>query len=271
MKKGLMIGGGVVVILIAAGAYFLFSNLGSIIKAAVESFGTEITQAKVELNSVDLSPTDGAGAMRGLTIGNPAGFKTDSAFKLGEISLKVDTSTLTSDVIVIHEIRIIRPEVTYELGDGGSNVDAIQRNVDSYLKAQGIDPNAKGESKSSGEGPKLIIENLYIQDGKVRVSAGFLKGKTLDSPLPNLHLKDIGKEEKGASPGEVAKKIMDSMTSGITTAIKPLNLDATMKAASDLLKSGTGGLKTGAESVTDSVSEGAAGATKALKGLLGGD
>jgi len=44
-----------------------------------------------------------------------------------------------------------------------------------------------------------------LRDGKVSVSdnAAFLKGKKLDAPIPNIELKDIGKEDGGASAGDV--------------------------------------------------------------------
>ena len=34
-------------------------------------------------------------------------------------------------------------------------------------------------------------------------NAAFLKGKKLDAPIPNIELKDIGKEDGGASAGDV--------------------------------------------------------------------
>jgi hypothetical protein len=37
---------------------------------------------------VVISPTSGAGMLSGLKMGNPAGFKTDSAFSLGQISVR---------------------------------------------------------------------------------------------------------------------------------------------------------------------------------------
>lgn len=83
MKKVAIIGAGIVVVIVI-GAVFLLSNLDSIIKAAVEEVGSEATQAKVSLNEVEIS-TEGKGALRGFSVGNPAGFETDSAFKLGEV------------------------------------------------------------------------------------------------------------------------------------------------------------------------------------------
>ncbi|MGZ0247110.1 MAG: hypothetical protein ACKVH1_14335, partial [Alphaproteobacteria bacterium] len=75
-------------------------------------------------------PENGEGTLSGLIVGNPSGYKTESAFNLGSISMKLDTSSLTSDTIIIKSIVIDKPEITYEFGDGGSNVDVIGKNVE---------------------------------------------------------------------------------------------------------------------------------------------
>ena len=168
--------------------------------------------------------------------------------------------------VIIKEIVITSPQVTYELGDGGSNVDAIQKNVDAYAKqfASG------GGEKKSGEGPKLIIENLYIRGGKIGVSAAFLAGKTLSTPLPDIHLKDIGKEEKGADPGQVVKEVIDSMTSGVGSAVSGLGLDKMMKGAGEAASKAMEGAGKAMEGATGAASGAAEGAGKALEGATGG-
>lgn len=261
MKRGLMIGGGVlgaVVVVVIGVSVFLLSNLDSLVKEAVEKVGTDATQAKVTLSDVNISLKSGSGALRGLTVGNPKGFKTPSAFELGSISVTIDIGSVGSDPVIIKEIVITNPKVTYELGSGGSNVDAIQKNVEAYSKQF----QSGGGEKKSGDGPKLIIENLYIRGGKISVSAAFLQGKALTTPLPDIHLKDIGKEEKGADPGQVVKEVIDSMTKGIGSAVGSLGLE-------DLAK----GVTEGVSGAMKAVTEGASGATKQLKegtGSVGG-
>ena len=209
MKRIFVYGGiavGAVVALIIVATIFIFSSLDGIVQAAVEKFGTEIVGANVELADVEISATSGKGALRGLVVGNPAPFKTESALNLGEIGVSIDPTTITGGTIVIKEIVIGSPEITYELDSGGSNIDAIQKNVENYLGSS--DDSAKtttaaAEGEDEGEGTKLVIENLIIRGGKIKVSATLLKGKNLDASLPDIHLKDIGKEEGDASPGDV--------------------------------------------------------------------
>jgi len=264
MKKGVLIGGGVLIVVIAAAVFFLWSNLGSVIKTAIEKYGPEITQAKVTVNSVDLSASSGEGALKGLTVGNPAGFKTDSAFRLGAVSLKVDTGTITGDPIIIKEVVIQAPEVTYEWATGGSNLDAIKRNIDAFTKKMAASPSAS----SSGDGPgkKVLIENLYVRDGRIDVAAEFLQGKKMGAPLPTIHLKDIGKEKKGASAGEVADKVMSAIIASAGKAVSSLNLDDLAKQAAERL----GAVKGQATDAMKKATEGAGGAGDAIKGLLGG-
>lgn len=277
MKK-VLIGLAVIAVIVAGGLYFIWSNLGSIIKTAVEEAGSEVTQVSVTLNNVDVDKlTDGQAAIRGLTVGNPSGFQTDSAFKLGEVSVKVDPATVTSDVIVIKEVVIAAPEVTYEFGSGGSNIGTIQKNVEKT--AGGSSSGGGGSGSSSGGddsgGPKLIIENVYVRDGKVNVSADFLKGQKTGASLPNIHLKDIGKEggkSTGASPAEVAQKVVAAISKAATGAVGNLNIGAIKDALGKELGGAAAGIQKSLEKGGDAgkmLKEGAGEAEKGLKKLFG--
>lgn len=264
MKRWLLIGGGVVVVVIVAVAVGLFSSINSLIQEAVEKYGSEITKTEVRLKEVDISPTSGKGVLRGLKVGNPEGFETESAFSLGEVSVILDIGTVTEDTIVIKEIVIEAPHVTYEMGAGGSNIDAIQRNVEAYLPKGG----KKAAAGEKGEGPKLIIENLYLRNGRISVSATILQGKTLDVPLPDLHLRDIGKEDGGATPGEVVNEILATIQDSIGKAVGSLNIDlggalkSVTEGASGIIESVTKG--TGAGDIVDTVTKGTGGVTEAI-------
>lgn len=274
MKRWVLIGGGIVVV-IAVAVFVLWSNVGSVIKTAVEKFGSEIFQAQVTLNEADVSATSGEGALKGLTVGNPSGFKTDSAFKLGMVSVQVDIGTLIDDPIVIKEIVVQAPEVTYEYASAGSNLDALKENAESYVGGSGGGSSASDDSA----GKKLVIENLYIRDGRINVSADFLGGRKIGTALPEIHLTDIGKDKGGAGPGEIAEKIIAAVTAAAGKAVSSLDVEGLSKAAqeqlgivqeraSEAMEEATENLPAGA---ADTLKEGMGGAGDALKGLLGGE
>ena len=149
MKK-VMIGLVVVLVIVGGGIAYLFLNAGGFIKQVVEEVGSEATKATVTLSEVDLSIQSGEAALKGFQLGNPEGFKSPKAMSFGIVSVKIDTSTVTDDVIVINEVVIAKPEITYEFAKGGSNFDAIQKNVDAYAKSMGAGGGSEKSAESKG-------------------------------------------------------------------------------------------------------------------------
>lgn len=245
----------VLVVVIAGGIYYFASNLDGIVKAAIEKYGSEATQAKVSLKAVELSPAQGSGSVKGLVIGNPKGFSTPEAMSLGDVSISLDIGSLQSNPIVIKQVLIEQPAITYEYGAGGSNLQAIQKNVQAYAASFGGSSGKADSSASAGSDKgsekKVVIQDLLISGGKIGISAAALQGRSLSSPLPTIHLKDIGKDKGGATPAEVAQKIIGTISA-----------EASQIAASDLQKQLGTLLKDGAGGA-------AGGAADKLKGLLG--
>ena len=104
MKKviiGVTVG---VVLLLAIGLVVLFMNLDSLVKKGVETVGPQLTKTEVRLEGVRLSPFSGSGQLKGVFIGNPQGYKTASAFKMGAVKLAVKPASLTSGTIVVDEV-----------------------------------------------------------------------------------------------------------------------------------------------------------------------
>lgn len=211
-KSIIFVIGLIVIVVVGVVVYNLMGGLGKVIQAGIETYGSKITKANVSLNKVTVDLTDGSAALHGLTVGNPAGYKTDYLLKLDEISMTLDLKSVTKNPVVIKEIMIQKPSVIYELASGGSNVNTLLNNIKKYTGTE-------SKKSSGGKERKLIIDNLYIKGGQVNLSASALNGKTVTTKLPDIHLKDIGKKEGGATPGEVAEKIMGQIQSGATTAI----------------------------------------------------
>lgn len=231
IRKSFIAIAAVLVLAVGGGLIWLYSSLDSLVQAAIEKYGPEITQVSVHVARVKLAPTDGKGTIQGLRLGNPAGFKTENSFKAGEISLKIEPASLTKDVIVINEVVIQSPEVTYESGTSGNNLDTIQKNIEGYVARLGA-----GKQKDDGPGKKLIIENLYVRDGKVNVNTALTVGKTVSMPIPNLHLRDIGRKSNGASAGEVTKQVWTALARSTSGAVSALG----------------GAIKEGAKNLVDS-------------------
>ena len=87
MKK-LLIFAGIVVVVIVAAAVLMVGNINTIIKKGVEKGGPILLKAPVSLSKVNIDLKSGAGEFKGLTIGNPAGYNTAYAFKLGRLNIE---------------------------------------------------------------------------------------------------------------------------------------------------------------------------------------
>src|SRR5437867_7333357 len=120
MKK--LIIRGVVVLLVlfvvAVGVSIYF--LGSIVKKGVETVGPQITRTEIKLDSATLSLLSGSGKLKGLLVGNPEGFKTPSAIKVGSVSVGVVAGSVFSDKVRVTQVNVHAPEITFEGGLKGN-------------------------------------------------------------------------------------------------------------------------------------------------------
>ncbi len=266
---------GIVVILAVILGVFYF-NLDKVIIAAVEGYGSDVTQAEVTLNEVDLDLTSGKGALRGLTVGNPAGFEEPSAFELGEISLAVNISDSNEQLIHIEEIIIDAPKITYELNETTNNLDALKKNIDQFMKSKGLTEGSSDKASSeSKDDPKIIIDKLVIKNGKVTVKAPITLNKKIEGNLPTIQMTDIGKKKGGASPEEVAAQILNKVTGSAMSVVTDLGIGKTLKSlatqadgAIKAVGAGVGGAAKGAGDVVEGAGKAVEGAAGAIKGLL---
>lgn len=211
-------------------AVIVIMNLGSGIKATVETLGPKITQSDVSLRAVKISLMSGEGSFKGLRISNPQGFSAEPAMSLGEISFALDTASLSADVIVVEWLRIVAPEIMLESGRGGSNLDKLQENIQSYMGGS-----AETSGAESSADANVIIKDLLITDGKL--SYRLSGSPVLDLPLPELHLMNIGEPGQGVSIAQAIAKIMHAISRSATKeAFKSGSLKDAGSALEDRIK-----------------------------------
>lgn len=237
MLKKLMIAGGVLVVVLVAAVWFLASNLDSLVEKAIETLGPEMTGVSVKVKKVSLALTDGRGTINGLVVGSPKGYKASNTLQLGSIVLAIDPATVTKSVIVIRELTIEAPDMTYEKGPGGSNVEVIQRNVDEYVKKTfggGAPAKDKPKQGDASSATRFIIEKLQIRNGKVHMP--LVAGKEVDVSLPPANMSDVGKSRGGATGAEIASIIVKQMTDAALASAKRALAQEGTKRAGDAIK-----------------------------------
>lgn len=210
---------------VGAGVFWLRGNLDSLVAQAIRDYGSAMAQAPVQVGSVRIQSSDGRGTLQGLVVGNPSGFKTAYALQAAQVELEVDIATLTSDVIVIKKIAVIAPDLIYEKGESMTNFDALQKNIAQYLGPQ-------KKLKPGEKEKKFIVQDFVVRDAKAQASAAFMNGKTVTVPLPDIHLRDLGKAQGGATAGELAAEMTAAIKARLTGAV---HFDSLMKSAGSAL------------------------------------
>lgn len=221
----------VVLIAIVIGAGLLFySQLDGIVSAAIEKVGSEATQSEVDVEGLDITVTDGTATLSSLTIGNPSGFGTASAFSLDgvDIAIAIDPEGTGQDVLVLKHIRVASPKVRYELlGDGSSNIQTIQKNVEAFAKRFSGGGSSGGAGSGGGEGDeqKLIVDLFEMSAGEITVVAP--GGKEASVNLPEIRLTDLGRSQGGITGAELTTTLLDTVTDKVVTSVaKAQVLDA---------------------------------------------
>ena len=200
----------VLILLVVIAVVVVASQAGNLIQRAVETYGPEITGTSVTLSDVDISLLSGNASINNLVVGNPKGFKTDNAFRVGEVSVKLDLKSLFSEQIRIEKILIDSAELTYEQINKRSNIDALRKNVEKNTGSKG-----GGSGQGGSSDVKVTIDHLYINGTQVNVRAAVLGKEEQESvTLPDMHLKDLG---KGGSDGSIAA-IVDEVVRLVTKA-----------------------------------------------------
>ncbi len=197
-------------VLFIVGLVAAFAFLNNIVKTGVEKVGPIITKTEVKLESANISPFSGSGQLKGMFVGNPEGYKTPSAAKVGDIKVAVDVKSLLSPVVVVDSISIQGAEVTLEVGLTGNNLSKLLDNVSSVAAAD--EGTKKPEEKPAEGGKKFKVKDIVITGTKVNGSVTAMGGQAVTFPIPEIHLTNIGTDSDGVSAAELTKKILSEIT-----------------------------------------------------------
>lgn len=226
MKKAILGLALIVVLAIAGGVYYVLTNLDELVKAAIEKHGSEASQTAVRVEQVKINLTQGAGAIRGLTIANPKGFSTPYVFSMGEISSKIDIKSLRQAPYVIDEINVRAMQVFAEINkDNKTNLNELKKNLPVKSKAKQKSKTAPNKtSKTQDEEPRLIIHRVLFTDGIIQAKIAPLNNKEYQLKLPTLTMSNLGGKQ-GATPSELANEILNRLTDAAQKEIKKQGFD----------------------------------------------
>lgn len=210
------------------GLIVLSMSINALVKTGVETMGPKVLGVPITLEDVDISLLSGGKDMRArletLIIKNPEGYDTDYAFSLPNVRVRVDRNSVLTDVVVVEEVLIEGPAITFEGSLLGSNLGDIQDNVkhntgsDSDDEAEKEKEEKKHEDAEDSE-KKVHIKKVTMKDAKINLSLFGGKSQVIELALPDFELRDIGKESGGTSFEEASAKIFDAIYGAIIKAV----------------------------------------------------
>jgi len=193
--------------------------MNSIIQKGLETAGPKIAGVEMKLDSASVSLFSGRATLKGLFVGNPPGFKTPYAIKLGQASAALKPCSLLGDKIVVQSVRLQAPEVTFEGSLKDSNLGRILENIRQSIAAE----KSAQAKPQKGAGKRIQVDHLAVTGGVINLSATLLGGKSLRLPMPDIHLTDLGNDPGGISAGELVQKLLAAL------------FDSAVKAAAEAL------------------------------------
>jgi len=258
MKKWILIVCSTIMIIIVIVLVAGLLNLGHLIKNAVNTYGPGMTKTEVRLGDVGISLLSGEVKLKDFLLGNPPGFTSPHALKVASVLVDLDESSLTGDTIVIDKIELVGSEIIYEKRSGTDNFQKILRNMQT---PGGSTASAQPSSGKQAGGKKVLIKDFIVRNGRISLALSLLGVKSINAQatLPEIHLKDIGKEKGGISLTEAFKQVLASLYGGITS---PAVLGSLSK---ELKETGSDVLELGKNTTKKELEE----TSRKIKGLFG--
>ena len=220
MKKWILRIGIVVVVLLVVGLFTVAMFMGTIIKKGVETVGPGITKTEMKLDGASVSILSGSGSIKGFLMGNPEGFTTPQAVKVGTVELGLKPMSVFSDKVHVTHVRMDGADITFEtqgMNVMANNMNKILENVEA---AAGSSQPKTTEPAKKGEGPsrKIQVDEFVIRGAKVGINSSILGGKTVTVPLPDIRLENIGSGPEGVNAAELTKVVMEQVVPAVVKA-----------------------------------------------------
>lgn len=269
-------------VLIIGGIYWAYNYFDwhSKVRQMVHIYGSQVVGTDVNIGRIDVSLKDGRGSVSDITVGNPNGYSKDLIINLGTAAVKVDVESVKKALmetakktgpkvktIVIDEVRISKPEVTYELMNlNRNNANDVMANIKKNTASSAKKEEPKPADKDAVQ-YNVAIEKVIVEDGTATIAAGLLGvSKSLSVPLPTVTVSNVGTEKQGITIGDGLARIFQEILKTTISAVSKVDLSGLLSGAGDLANGAVDAAKGAAGATVDAAGKAAQGATDAVTG-----
>jgi hypothetical protein len=184
-------------LLVLGGAWFLYSNLDSLVAGVIERQGSKATQTEVEVGSVSIDLQAGTAGISSLAVANPEGFSDQPAITLEDFAIELNPMAVTADPLVVHRIRVNGAHLLVEQDGTENNLRTILASLEQMAP----------ESEPEADGKKLIIDRFELADASAKLLVPQLNEER-ELKMPQVVLTDIGRATNGATAASIAEQLL---------------------------------------------------------------
>lgn len=171
-------------------------RLDGAVASAIERHGSALTGTSVDVAGVDLALRAGRVDLAGLTVGNPRGYDTDYAVRIGSAAVELDVGSLAGAVPVIEELVLDGALINAEQRSAASNLTDIQQHA----------TGSPGEAPA-GEPGRIIVERFRVRNARVLLTSEHLRTPE-ELPLRDVVVENIGSATGGVTYSEAAEAML---------------------------------------------------------------
>lgn len=199
-----------------------FVLVSTFAKSSLENIASEALQTKVNIGSLDISLLEGSATLINVTVKNPEGFSDNDILSFPYLFASLDLKSVFSDKVIINEIKSENLRINFELNEQGSNLNALQKNID---KGEQIGDQKEAAAKSENEDgqKKVVIEALRIN--KSTLHASIAKQEALSIDIKDIFIQNIG-EESSVTTQEAVTIVLESIVQSALRASTKISLKA---------------------------------------------
>lgn len=274
------------IILIVGAVYYVihYFDWQSKVRDMVHIYGSQVVGTDVNIGRIDISLKNGQGAVSDITVGNPKGYSKDLIINLGTVAVKVDTDSVMKALketakksgpkvktIVIDEIRVTKPEVTYELMNfNKNNADDVLANIKQNTASSAKKEEPKPADKDAPQ-YNVAIKKVVVEDGTATVAAGLLGvSQSLSINLPTITINNVGTEKQGVSIEAGLARLFKEILGATVTAVKNTDLSGLLSGVGDLANGAVDAATGAAGAAVDTAGKAAGAATDAAGAAVNG-
>lgn len=210
----------VILLVLAVGgaALWLANNADRLVGEAVSDVGSDLTGTRVTVDAVDVNLVRGKATLAGLRVANPSGYSQRPALLLGSIDVDIDLGSIGNNVLVIEQVTVTDPEVSFELDEAGvSNISVLEGNIESAAPGG-----------ASGDEERFIINQASFRGGTITAISAHRLGDELVFDFPAVSFTGLG-APNGATAEQIGEEISTVLMARIMDAAQRAGVESLLE------------------------------------------